>query len=88
MSSVSHEDIRCDRMSNYDDTVTLERCIELFSEAEILEEEDFWYCSCCKVGIIFKTLKNYLFCSKLIKIFSSFFQFLLTFILSIQIGVN
>lgn len=48
VSSVSHEDIRCDRMSNYDDTVTLERCIELFSEAEILEEEDFWYCSCCK----------------------------------------
>lgn len=48
VSSVSHDDIRCDRMSNYDDTVTLERCIELFSEAEILEEDDFWYCGSCK----------------------------------------
>ncbi len=54
VSSVSHDDIRCDRMSNYDDTVTLERCIELFSEAEILEEDDFWYCGSCKVCIIFE----------------------------------
>ncbi|CAG5096410.1 Oidioi.mRNA.OKI2018_I69.XSR.g14605.t1.cds [Oikopleura dioica] len=48
VSSVNHEDIRADRMSSYDDTVTLERCIELFSEAEILEEDDFWYCGSCK----------------------------------------
>lgn len=48
VESVSPDNIKCDLVPNYEDTVTLERCIELFSESEILEENDLWYCSKCK----------------------------------------
>jgi hypothetical protein len=48
VESIPLENMKTDSVQSFDDTVTLERCIELFSEQEILEENDLWYCSKCK----------------------------------------
>lgn len=48
VESISSDEIKCDSVESYEDTVTLERCIELFSESEILQENDLWYCTTCK----------------------------------------
>ena len=56
VESIPVEDIKCDNVQGDEDTVTLERCIELFSESEILEENDLWYCGKCKVRHIFSCL--------------------------------
>ena len=53
VESIPLDELPCDNVSNTasgsDDNVTLDRCIEMFSEAEILQENEFWYCSTCKV---------------------------------------
>ena len=50
--TIDLEDLECDNISSIGDTtVTLDRCIQMFSEEEILEKSEYWYCSTCKVNI-------------------------------------
>ena len=48
--TIDLDDLECDNInSTTETTVTLDRCIQMFSEEEILEKSEFWYCSTCKV---------------------------------------
>jgi len=47
--TIDLDDLECDNInSTTETTVTLDRCIQMFSEEEILEKSEFWYCSTCK----------------------------------------
>jgi len=52
IEAIPLDELKCDNVSNTasgsEDNITLDRCIEMFSEAEILEENEYWYCSSCK----------------------------------------
>ena len=54
IKAIPLDELPCDNVSNTasgsEDNITLDRCIEMFSEAEILEENEYWYCSTCKVS--------------------------------------
>ena len=49
IEAIPLDELKCDNVSNTasgsEDNITLDRCIEMFSEAEILEENEYWYCS-------------------------------------------
>ena len=57
IKAIPLDELPCDNVSNTasgsEDNITLDRCIEMFSEAEILEENEYWYCSTCKVSLTF-----------------------------------
>lgn len=52
ITSIPLDELPCDNVSGTssgsDDNVTLDRCIEMFSEVETLEENEYWYCAKCK----------------------------------------
>ena len=56
IKAIPLDELPCDNVSNTasgsEDNITLDRCIEMFSEAEILEENEYWYCSTCKVSLL------------------------------------
>jgi len=53
VASVPNDELACDNVGSNgcgtdDNVVTLDRCIEMFSESEVLEKSEYWYCSKCK----------------------------------------
>ena len=52
VETIDLDDLECDNVNSLEETtVTLDRCIQMFSESEILEKSEYWYCSTCKVCI-------------------------------------
>ena len=50
VETIDLDDLECDNVNSLEETtVTLDRCIQMFSESEILEKSEYWYCSTCKV---------------------------------------
>lgn len=49
VETIDLDDLECDNVNSLEETtVTLDRCIQMFSESEILEKSEYWYCSTCK----------------------------------------
>ena len=59
VETIDLDDLECDNVNSLEETtVTLDRCIQMFSESEILEKSEYWYCSTCKVCTSLGPLKG------------------------------